>query len=476
MARHRSRAVTASGAAEIGSKAVAPGKDASAEDADAFKPERPTLHPFSPERFSAPLAFKPAKNGGIGHLHPGLAQAYVLKPVTKGQKRKLGRAVLMPDLDLSSYRVDAVVDWVAVGVETDSDQPAVNVNEWIAKATGESLSVTGPGGGEGYFGRAFEAKIQDPTLDTLAKITSAIDAHPRLSCTGRLAAIEVSVDWYPHSKREEDRLLMVDLLWRQLLPPEGIWRMEGGWPRSFVGRGGGAKARDEDTQPLLASPRIVKGKDEILYAGVVVRADRELRRDLTPELHKPPAVDGTIYFGRRGGDVQIKVMHKIIDQQNRGKGTARRLGKRKRRARIEVTLRGQALEELGLTQVKRLGHFDFTKLRRRYFNFWLPTVPYHRGRASGVEDVVKGPRSRQEIDLFSRSGVLGLEVYQRGCARVVTRAQRKLNRARGRRRELQRAGKGPKGLRLAFSELEDRIYEALRRLREEWADGFLLSR
>ncbi len=431
----------------------------------------------SPERFDVPLRFKAPTDGGIGHRHAGLVQSYRLEPMAGRQKRLGGRAAVVPELDLSAFRTHAVIDWVALEIGADSLQPAVNINGWLRESTGESLSVTGPAGVERYAGMNFEIKIQDPTPERLAGIVEAIKGMPRLTFAGRIAAIEVSVDWYALSHAERERLLMTDLLWRHLLPPENVWRCESGWPRSVTGRAGGRLVKEGYVRKLLKDPTTAMVNGAIRHAGVTLQPDGELVRDLDRGSHVAPVVDGTVYFGAKDGPAQIKVMHKIMDQQNRWTGTRRDLRPQECRARVEVTLRGTALADVGLTAVETLAGFEFQELGARYLSYWLPTVPFHRGVAARIEDVIRGSRSWQEIEVFRRTGVFGLERAQRAQSKRSARAQQKLHWKRGVRRrddpvaerkQARRRGKGPAGLRVNFEPLQEQIYEALRRLTPEW--------
>lgn len=435
--------------------------------------QHPILLPFSPQAFAVPLVFKDEEFGGCGHLHAGLAHEYTLHPFPQTrQARLVGRAALVPSLILSKFRVDAVIDWIDIVVQTEDDQQEVNVNGWVEEATEKSLSVKRITTQDESSRRLFSVRIQEPEPNTVKAIVAGINAHHRLRCTEGISASEVSVDWYPYSRRDSDGLLMTDLLARHVLPPKDIWMGRRGIPRCYGRKGRGTRGRRTDTPPILGHPLPRLHHAPIVYVGIELGADPSLARTLDPHMHTQPAADGTVYYGSKEGPEMIRIMHKIMDQQNRVTGKQMDLGPGERRARIEVTLRGEALERVGLMHLRDLGGRPFECLRTRYFSFWLPTVPYHAGRADTVSDVLKGPLSRWEIEIFKRSGVVGLEAYQAGRHEIASRARSGLVDAGARRKARDRVGGGPRRFRVDFEELNRRTSDALRRLSKEWS-GFV---
>lgn len=425
------------------------------------RPKLKQLQPEAPSRLEIPLAFKPRKRGGIGHLHPGLTQTYNVDPSIGRQARWRNRAKLVPELDLSAFTAKAVIDWIDIRVESSLEIEAKELSEFLRVNLGKALWAAGPDGGKGYSGQCFDVRLHDPTPQRLRRLIRTIKDEEALTTDGEVAAIEVSVDWYPKSSSESERLLMTDLLWRHLLPPNEVCRVDHGWPRSVFGRGQGAatKLLDDATDEMASQPRI--------YAGVVLPPDAEQTRTLDLKFHRQPAVDGTTCWGPERGDAHIRVMHKVMDQQDRRRNTKVELDEKERRARIEVTLRGGALQGLGLKWTRELGAIDFEGLAPRYFQFWLPTMRHHQGPFSASSDLICVLRGREELDIFSRTGVFGLDEYQWARRAQKNQARRKLSYRGATRKERDRTGQGKNRDRIAYTELNERIYDALRRLRWE---------
>lgn len=128
--------------------------------------------------------------------------------------------------------------------------------------------------------------------------------------------------------------------------------------------------------------------------------------------HKKRPLDGTYYIGKKSNPVMLRIMDKTTDKRNPKKNTFEVLDARENRARIEVTClkaNGEmgAPATLGLETPEDLYGFKFQALRKRIFDFYLPTI--------GM-DPDNGKGSRQpdpdELEVFSRTGVYGLDEYQ----------------------------------------------------------------
>ena len=84
------------------------------------------------------------------------------------------------------------------------------------------------------------------------------------------------------------------------------------------------------------------------------------------------------------------------------------LADEERRARIEVQLQGDAFLDLGITSVEELVGFRFEKLAKRYFSFWMATLPFSRADGSKVVSFANGWRRRAYWRLFAGMGVMGV--------------------------------------------------------------------
>ena len=105
------------------------------------------------------------------------------------------------------------------------------------------------------------------------------------------------------------------------------------------------------------------------------------------------------------------------------------VGAKERRARIEVTLTGEALVSQNLVSIDDLLGFRFQTLREPYFQFWLPTDPSQQ----------YGHLPTQ-TDLFRQGGVMAINSIARlGTCRTGSRIERPANGA-GEGRALIRGG------------------------------------
>ena len=87
------------------------------------------------------------------------------------------------------------------------------------------------------------------------------------------------------------------------------------------------------------------------------RGSRELPDRRCGRGGRQPTIDGTVYFGPKNGPTLIKVMHKIMDQQNRETGT--RLGARQngRFPRADYESGGRGFES---SSARHLSHWNQT--------------------------------------------------------------------------------------------------------------------
>ncbi|NNU82250.1 hypothetical protein HMH01_17625, partial [Halovulum dunhuangense] len=285
-----------------------------------------------------------------------LSLTYLWQPPKSGAAWFPERYRLTPDFDLSRYTARAEVDYIRIGFTTAGHLNRARLSTRLREAIGVSVSIepTAPGGS----GHTHTARIQQPTRTLTETLIKLLGEQEGLSCTGTIEEIEISVDWYANNESDADRWLMTELLWRHLLPDADYWRDLGGFPRCCWGG-------SRETRHLLTIPSEDKTHDDEKQPeryGVPLGMDP--LRDAALELrnYNPAKANGTIYYGARdaaamtGGHpgVSFRIMHKVIDNQNRVTGTRTVLDEGERRARMEITLRGPALDELRVSRLDDL--------------------------------------------------------------------------------------------------------------------------
>lgn len=127
---------------------------------------------------------------------------------------------------------------------------------------------------------------------------------------------------------------------------------------------------------------------------------------LDPEKYTAPFIDGTMYLGAQDDDVMIRIMDKVKDRQRLDR-THEALSDDRKRVRIEVTLQGSAPNLLGITDVPSLRSMKITSLKRRFFQFKLPTFSQRTLIRTGA-DLMHNTREIWRAQTYLASGITGL--------------------------------------------------------------------
>lgn len=165
---------------------------------------------------------------------------YRVKRCDLKQPRYIGRDVLEPDIDLSDYRCNAVVDWITITFYTHKEHQAKNIHKRLNEVYAHSLFVSGPDAKKRYQGKEFLITLQTPDAANLVQLLRALRSYPdrrtETRFRTRIHAIEISIDFYPYSGDANDRIRMTDVLRRHLMPDPLIWAHENGIPRTVYGK------------------------------------------------------------------------------------------------------------------------------------------------------------------------------------------------------------------------------------------------
>ncbi|SDI40659.1 hypothetical protein [Lutimaribacter saemankumensis] len=431
------------------------------------------------EKTMIPLAFRDRPEWPEKVSPPSISYAiarYETKNGRAPQPILRGRVLGTPEIDLNDYACRAEIDWIELRLETQSHHQARNMQPTITKMLEEmgsssTVFVQGPNREKRHIGDQFILKFQAPKPKELPTLMAAVCAKyaPQAALLGLpIAGIEVSVDFYVKSSRHfaphETRLRrwqMVDILRRHLRPDSILTDTARGYPRFYGGKygGGGSTYFVDTTQADLSAALVLQ--------AAKLGLEQEALVPLDIKKHAQPEIDSTAYIGPRDFYVMLRTMNKITDRRNPATETAVELSPNERRARLEVTLQGASNEigahaEMGLATLGDLGQSRFKPIRRLCFEFFLPTF----GGASLEEEL--GFRIRAtERDVFAKSGVYGLDRFHRSVAAVqLAQYQRKTRKSKP-------SNLGKKGRLVSWSEMNEKIDRALKKLDRDWAKSGL---
>lgn len=343
-----------------------------------------------------------------------------------GEQRRLrGRALVAPSLDLSKVVMRAVVDRVALEVRVPRPTQFRHLQKLIADNIHYMAFVKAVDPLEGGSARQFEVTLQDPDRGRLLGLVAAIQNKHEGDCTVTATMVEVALDARPRPGSGLSLEELVQHVRQHFLPSPEIISKFGGRPRQAYSRRAG-------TVRILGH----KGGYE-------------------------PAIDGrgTIYFGQDGAPVTWRLYRKVQDSVRDGVG--RPLPPCEQAVRLEVTLRGAALTQLGLTSVESLVAFRFQRLKR-CFRFFLPTLPRSDGAGElSVSASAEAWRSRYHQRLAKECGVWAVLEVDAASVEHRRRLRAKLHReAQPRLRPLT-----ANGYLKAYDEMNERVRDALRRCR-----------
>lgn len=321
-----------------------------------------------------------------------LAETY--KPAKGGtaQKNLEGRTVLRPDIDLNDYRCRAEIDFLVIRHVTKRRERAYEI--WLhlraflkGASSPSSVFVSGPTGWRNYVGTDFRIRIQRPQPAGLPRLLEALAKRYPIEASacrpGELTMLEVSVDFYakhrtgmPDEEVELRRWRLVEVLRRHFRADPRITDCNKGRPRTIwaeMGRG----------KKYLVDEKLDRGDTAKERAAKRFRVRKADAIALHLKAHHFGPLDGTLYFGPKAGFASYRIMDKVTDRRDPSKGTVDQLPLKERRARIEITLRkevsgaGQDRElwdRFGLEVAQDLYGFPFKDLRKKAFEFYLPTV------------------------------------------------------------------------------------------------------
>ncbi|MBC6715536.1 hypothetical protein H9Q09_04930 [Aurantimonas sp. DM33-3] len=379
---------------------------------------------------------------------PPVPLAYNEVRIPGTQARFRGRYALAPAISLQSFRRQAVIDWLDVGVILPAPSQAIHVKRMVDAALGGNCYVEllheSDAEGETRTGKAFAVRLQEPRIADVVKLEAALQDARRLEIPLFLRKMEVSIDFYPRAPSADARSQLFAVLHRHHWPHRDVLADRTERPRFSWGEG---SDRTAAVLPIARTP----GRARNLVSSA--SSDRAAFGD------------STYYVGSRDGPVLWRIMDKEVDRQNRPAGKAQNLAESEKRVRIEVTLGSSELDHLGLVWPDDLARFRFEKLQSRYFAFMQPTF-----RRTGSGQPVPAWLERQRREKFLTSGVIGLRAMDEADAEQKAAGRRELIRhlryAGRKPRPLRRTGTGSALTFVAYYEMNKAVETALRHLRE----------
>ena len=388
--------------------------------------------PATPAPFSIPLSYSsPAEKTEYRALSgkdvPDTNLEYRCLPVSptsrSGNTRpdRSGRIVLAPDAAIrGNYKIEALVDRIAILVDTKSQVHWEDLKRTMEKTTGITVYVrdlTHPQKDKFTWGAPlpvpdmtkrtgfhFAILIQTPMPAMLRKILNAIRDNCGLVGNVTLHLIEVSVDFYPKTADPEQRILlrerMVGLLQRHhWVPHSRLVRPEVETPSDIDARQQFRGRTKPGTKTRYLFPHTKPGATmpDHMIEDPKVR-DRILTEKPGEVLH----LNSTVSKGAKNASAHVTIQHKIADRRNPVSGTKTVLPDDARRARVEVALSGaDILQDRDLGTINDLGQISFRKLTRPFLSFRLGTIDAWQHL---LDDAEAQMRTR---------GVYGLELRER---------------------------------------------------------------
>lgn len=373
-----------------------------------------------------------------------IALTYTEEAVEQIQPRLKGRVSLRPNVNLNSFTARAVIDWLDICFTTGRKTQAKWINACIKKATGLSCFADPL---NQCSCQTYVTRFQEPNLKLVFDAVDAIRSDMGINGDVLLAGIEISIDFTPKVPGDDDeRARLMAMLVRHFMPAGDILSEDRDRPRFTWKKG------DDGTKAILPIPKGERKLNPLLFNG----------NDLQPY------VDATVYYGKKEGSRFWRIMDKVVDKQNPKAKTANALADAEKRVRIEVCLRGEELQKLGLNTLDDLHGFKFTKLNP-CFRFLQPTflrtspLPANRMRC------VRERNSKERIFKFQTSGVVGLQAMDDAWAKhrkVMRKDLLAKFRSEGKKLPTLRESKGTKQTSIRHEELSDRVDMALRKLTE----------
>lgn len=382
--------------------------------------------------------------------------AYRKIPVSKVQRRLVGRYALEPEIDLGDFTCRAVIDWISIRLWLGRETQHQWLQRDVEAALGERCYIEPLDKRSGGVSDLFEFRVQEPDLVKVRRLCRTFYGKYDLQMPPVVSEMEISVDFTPKHPGDLARAQLFIALTRHFQPSRDVMGHRRDRPRFTFGRGA------NDTVGVIGRPRSASGdKDHFLISSTT---DRQ------------PFVDATYYVGAEDSDMRWRIMDKVLDRQNRAAGTSLVLGDKMKRVRIEVTLGRPEVAALGIDFLYDLKGFRITRLQAKAFAFVLPTFLDPARARPSVRTAAHVWNDRQRMEKFLNAGAIGLKAMDAALDRRM-KALRRASQGDLAKKGLKlkappRTGVGSSGTFVSYEAMNERVGMALRHLRERVAAAF----
>ncbi|WP_207099692.1 hypothetical protein [Paracoccus shandongensis] len=325
------------------------------------------------------------------HLKNALNLSHDLVAINSTQRRLIDRMTMRPVIDLDAYRFRAVIDWIEFKVHFGRRTQVQHVQEVLRRLLSRDSHIKPVDPGPGSTFNSCSIRVQEPESMALIEKIHVEFARTFGEAAGSLVTgIEISVDAYPKKPSDRTRATLLGALQRTIWTDRDLWSNPDSRPRTVFDKGSG-----------VTTKKLSPGRDK----------DSTGLSRLVPENHDAPFIDGTMYLGARDDDVMIRIMDKVKDRQ-RPDLTYDALSDNRKRVRIEVTLKGSAPFLLGITDVPSLRRMKITSIKKRFFQFKIPTFSRRTPIRTGA-DLMHNAREVWRAQTYLRAGIGGLMTMEK---------------------------------------------------------------
>ncbi|MCX5578984.1 hypothetical protein [Kaistia terrae] len=381
---------------------------------------------------------------------------YRRSPVSKVQRRLVGRYALVPEIDLRDFTCRSVIDWISLrlwlGRETQ--------HQWLQRdfedAFGSKSFIEALNKRPGGVSDLFEFRVQEPDLVKIRSLCRKLYIKYDLQAPPIVSQIEVSVDFTPRKPSDFARAKLFTVLTHHFQPSRDVMSNRRDRPRFTFGTGA------KNTVGVIGRPRTASSDND--HFLISTATDRQ------------PFVDATYYVGAEDADIRWRIMDKVVDRQNKGAGTILVLDDTKKRVRVEVTLDRPEIAALGVDVLDDLKGLRFSRLQAKAFAFVLPTFLDPNRVGPSVRTAVQVWKDRQRMEKFLNAGAIGLQAMDGALERRMKALRRKsqcdLAKKGLKLKVPARTGVGSSGTFVSYEAMNERVGVALRHLGERVAAAF----
>ena len=317
----------------------------------------------------------------------------------------------------------------------------------------------------------FVVRIQEPApLAILLDLAERLQTKFGFTTAPVITGIEISIDAYPKTPNDKERARLLIAMQCTILTKRDIWTEQNSRPRTVYKKTNALSDQTNVTETEPAKPQV-----SMHYLAPLCDGTRASITDgLRPDRYLPPALDGTMYLGAKADGMMIRLMDKIIDEQ-KPDGSHTVLPTDRKRVRVEVTLQGQELTRLGLTDLASLETFSFSKLQGDYFQFKLPSFENGSRTVTSAACIAHNMQEEKRKAVFRKSGIMGLMYMdaKRRAWRALELPTIKSNcRAMGMKMKGSRVGTGITQTLVSYEAMNQKMALALRDLGHREARAF----